>query len=172
MFLAVQCFLFNVQSEAVKPSTAVPQKNSWKSFSSLNFSLNALYKLYLMVVELLGETERELESGRERGRQNSFSIKLNATKPSCCSLVRHLGLSFTLTRIKFVLYSRQGFSSEAFYCFLSLHHPLHLPLFAPHIIYAPVCLSLALKEIRPSKADGNDALNTSDVWTPSGGEFN
>lgn len=71
-----------------------------------------------------------------------------------------------------MLYSRQGFSSEAFYCFLSLHHPLRLPLYAPHIIYAPVCLSLALKEIRPSKADGNDTLNTSDVWTPSGSEFN
>lgn len=35
-----------------------------------------------------------------------------------------------------------------------------------------MCLSLALKEIRPSKADGNDALNTSDVWTPGGGQFN
>lgn len=45
-------------------------------------------------------------------------------------------------------------------------------MFAPHIIYALVCLSLALKEIRPSKADGNDALNTSDVWTPGGGQFN
>lgn len=64
------------------------------------------------------------------------------------------------------------FSSEAFYCFLSLHHPLRLPLFAAHIIYAPVYLSLALKEIRPSKADGNDALNTSDVWTPRRAEFN